>query len=536
MNDETIIRPGGRRPRTQEISHGENESQSDSDETILGFSPNHLHHNNRPQGERVKQAFNSSHQGNLNDAKKTFQSNFEQETQNYEERLKSFGRRKEKNEVKEPQLMAEMPNQTFSNVSYQISSSNRTETGTAVTDLVVPLLSMATKIKLAGSHLNIEEFKSHSIEQIKYFHSVNFSLSSNENSANKQAVEYASYGLCSMIDEIVLNTPWGQNSSWTEKSLLVIFHQQTWGGEIFFSNLEEMQKQPSNMLNVIALYFACLQLGFMGKYRSLPSGSNQLRDITTNTFNLIAQHQMSVDFTLSPNWRGVSDERSAIVKNTPFWVVLLVSLGLGFLIFLAFSLSIADKASWVNERLVQASMTKSLDITPANLYRLGTLNSSGEKYSELMEPDLIVPNVDYYGLFSELLKAEIEDRKVLIEDGDNEILIKFTSSNLFKSASHDLSDEFSDIVNKIGKFLSGKAIQLKVTGHTDSQPLRSVRYANNFELSEKRAISVRDIFVQNGIDDRSIRVVGAGDSQNIASNVTPEGRAKNRRVEIHLYQ
>ena len=69
---------------------------------------------------------------------------------------------------------------------------------------------------------------------------------------------------------------------------------------------------------------------------------------------------------------------------------------------------------------------------------------------------------------------------------------------------------------------------LAVTGHTDSTG--SDKY--NQALSERRAQSVTNYLVENGIDSKRIETMGMGESQPIASNATESGRSQNRRVEL----
>ena len=76
-----------------------------------------------------------------------------------------------------------------------------------------------------------------------------------------------------------------------------------------------------------------------------------------------------------------------------------------------------------------------------------------------------------------------------------------------------------------------------IEGHTDNIPIRASSeepFRDNIELSFLRAKAVADILAENGVSSDRISVIGHGDSRPIASNKTPEGRVKNRRVEIKL--
>jgi type VI secretion system protein ImpK len=73
-----------------------------------------------------------------------------------------------------------------------------------------------------------------------------------------------------------------------------------------------------------------------------------------------------------------------------------------------------------------------------------------------------------------------------------------------------------------------------VTGHTDNQPIRSVRYPSNWHLSQERAGSVKALLA-GVIKPERLRAEGRADAEPVESNATPAGRARNRRVEITLF-
>ena len=76
--------------------------------------------------------------------------------------------------------------------------------------------------------------------------------------------------------------------------------------------------------------------------------------------------------------------------------------------------------------------------------------------------------------------------------------------------------------------------RIRVEGHTDSDPIRKSGFKSNDELSLARATTVKDYLISHGIDDTMIEVSGLGATQPAASTETPEGKARNRRVEIVL--
>lgn len=108
---------------------------------------------------------------------------------------------------------------------------------------------------------------------------------------------------------------------------------------------------------------------------------------------------------------------------------------------------------------------------------------------------------------------------------------------LFESGSDKLREEAFPTVNQVGVILERYAEgTIEVEGHTDNVPISSARFANNNELSDARALSVFDYLIENtALNPANIKHSGRGEYVPIADNGTEEGRAKNRRVEIRIY-
>ncbi len=108
---------------------------------------------------------------------------------------------------------------------------------------------------------------------------------------------------------------------------------------------------------------------------------------------------------------------------------------------------------------------------------------------------------------------------------------------LFDSGSAELKDESMQILQKVGDILQyyGTGI-IEIEGHTDNVPINSVQYPSNEELSSARALSVFYFLRDNTLlDPMNLRHAGMGERVPIADNSTAEGRSRNRRVEIRIY-
>ena len=171
------------------------------------------------------------------------------------------------------------------------------------------------------------------------------------------------------------------------------------------------------------------------------------------------------------------------------------------------------------------------------------LGASKEEIKELQES---IQNLENEKLkLSEELAERIEESlaenflsdQVDVTFDANCVVLTFNGAFLFDSGKADLKTEALPMLNKIGKILSKYADDnIEIEGHTDSVPVNGCRYENYDVLSSYRALAVFDYLKDNASIDPSImKHSGRGEYEPIADNSTPEGRAKNRRVEIKIY-
>jgi chemotaxis protein MotB len=110
-------------------------------------------------------------------------------------------------------------------------------------------------------------------------------------------------------------------------------------------------------------------------------------------------------------------------------------------------------------------------------------------------------------------------------------------SILYDSGDAKLKDASLPILAKIGDILKKfKGYTVEITGHTDNVPISSSKYKDNNWLSSARALNAADYLInQCKLDPAHIKYSGRGEYEPIASNATAEGRAKNRRIEIKIF-
>ena len=133
-------------------------------------------------------------------------------------------------------------------------------------EAAIPLFNRASQMKLFQTQLSTPQVLAQLRQEIEYF----------ENTAEEAGMRYetvkaARYCLCTLLDEFAAKNNWA-NQEWAAHSLLVTFHNETWGGEKFFELLDKIKAEPNKNLNLLELMYYCLVIGYMGKYQVLNNG------------------------------------------------------------------------------------------------------------------------------------------------------------------------------------------------------------------------------------------------------------------------
>ncbi|MBZ9613436.1 type IVB secretion system protein IcmH/DotU [Rheinheimera maricola] len=385
--------------------------------------------------------------------------------------------------------------------------------------ILSPIILLASKVKASSFNMDLDDLKNRIKEQIDYCRSINFGMNSSFTSADK-----VSYGLCCLIDEMVLNTPWGAKSSWANESLLVIFHKEAWGGERVFEILASMSLNPAAYIHVIEFYYAMLELGFEGKYRHMNDGMRAHQTIKNNTYLLIENYNNFDAMPLSDNWQSNVEQKNSLLKVLPQWVIWSVTLAMLVVTYFIFSLMLSSQADPIKRKLVNLRSVSQISLPQHKSF--GLLNAAPK------QDDLRNNISSLYPILTSTLANEIEQNLVVVEQQNSVVSVRLTNANLFRSGSDSLSGQYIELVDKIGLALSKFRVAINVTGHSDDIPIRTIKYADNWALSEARAISVKRIIEQNLRPDSQVFARGLADTVNLVPNTSAANRALNRRVEI----
>lgn len=374
-----------------------------------------------------------------------------------------------------------------------------------------PLLSLLGKLRNSPMHSDVPGLRRRMEEELR-----NFETQGTRAGVDRETLHAARYCLCTVIDEIVLNTPWGNESAWSTESLLILFHQEAWGGEKFFMILERMLKDPPRHLDMLELMYICLSMGFEGKYRVIEGGMRTLEGIMESTFRAIRMQRGEFEQDLSPHWRGEEQPRSRLRQYVPLWVVAALSGVLLLSSFLVFSY-------FINEASAPVFKT---------LHSIGREEAPAPVAAVIPAPE--PERNTLYQYLSGFLQPEVDQGLIELIDSYTEVIIRLRNKGLFSSGRAKVSENFLPLLERIAEAISSLEGHVVVAGHSDNIPIHTIRFPSNWHLSVARAEAVTKILQQGASSTMEITAEGRADNEPLVPNDSPANRAKNRRVEIIL--
>lgn len=252
-------------------------------------------------------------------------------------------------------------------------------------------------------------------------------------------------------------------------------------------------------------------------------------------------------------------------KGSPAWMTTfsdLMNLLLCFFVLL-FSMSTVDAEKF---EMVIASLQSSFSILPSGGSSIGEgqmisagvsqlefldqfykeESNSSEEDTKKQEEKTLEEEYEQKALEeSEEMAEQIEQQaeeegiqnEVEVDFNAQYVLITLNGALLFDSGSADIREDAYPLVDKIGAILNGYDQNIiEIEGHTDNVPINTPKFESNDVLSMYRALSVKDyILGVTSLNPAYLKSSGRGAYVPVADNSTPEGRARNRRVEIKIY-
>jgi type VI secretion system protein ImpK len=374
------------------------------------------------------------------------------------------------------------------------------------------LFTLVPRLRRTAAHPDPMRLRKQLIQQLQAFEQ-----RARERGVTRERTLAARYALCSLLDEVIMSTPWGHGSIWNTQGLLVTFHQEVFGGEKFFQLLHRILPDPGGNKDLLEFLYACLALGFQGRYRLIPNGREQLDALRLRVGQAVQRVHGEFERELSPTWRGASGQFQVLRGSLPLWVSLA---GLGALLVGGFLCLSATLNSRSDQQFQALHALRSEALLPRR--ELAAVSPRAEA-----EPIKLK-------ILSGFLAPEISARLLTVEELPERSTVRISGDNLFASGSAAMNTVYQPVLIRIAAALNDVEGQIMITGHTDDRPIHSLRFPSNWDLSQARARAVLQILARRLKASNRLSFEGRGATEPVAPNDIVGNRARNRRVEITL--
>ncbi len=378
-----------------------------------------------------------------------------------------------------------------------------------------PLLQLLGRLRNTATPPDSGDLRERAVAELR-----RFEQSARDGGVPMDQLRPAHYALCASLDDVVLNTPWGNSGPWAAHSLVSTFHQEVRSGERFFDLLTQMRQNPGIFLPVLELMYLCLSLGFMGRHRLSQRGVAEIDRLREETYSVIVKQRPAPEPALSPRWMGVDAPYRPARARLPVWVAAVAGIAI-----------VAAFWAWSARNLAIASdtlMARALAVPPGHMPEIS-------RAAPVQPPRTVAGDPGVIDRLRTFLKPEIDEGLVTVTGTEATPVIRIRNRGLFASGSATLNERFMPLMNRIGLALIPEPGTVDVVGHSDNQPIRTVQFPSNFQLSAARAKSAAAALARN-VDPARLHTEGRADADPVASNATPEGREQNRRIEMTLHR
>lgn len=313
------------------------------------------------------------------------------------------------------------------------------------------------------------------------------------------------YCICTALDEAAHAMPWGIRSGWSQSNLLNHFEGDNDGGNKFFLLVGRLSMSANEYADVLEIMLRILGLGFEGRYSIIEGGERHLTKIRQRLITLVQSTREVLPPELSPHALHAHKIKRKLRFYIPHRLTLWLAIMLISSVFIWCKYHLAIRETAFETRLLAMHRGNLTKPVPKPRLRLAIL-----------------------------LKKEIEKQLVTVDETPLLSKVIFRGDYMFMVGSARVRPEMDEILRRVAQEIKRVNGRVTVVGHTDSIPINKPEFANNQVLSEQRANDVASYLLKEGIRPEFIKTQGAGETQPVADNATPAGRAKNRRVEIFV--
>lgn len=162
------------------------------------------------------------------------------------------------------------------------------------------------------------------------------------------------------------------------------------------------------------------------------------------------------------------------------------------------------------------------------------MNSRSYDQAIKLAEDAASPQQEAWDAISERIEAQGLGDQVSLQSIKGGLVMTMKETLLFPSGSADLSQQGGGWIREIAELIHSDVALISVEGHTDNIPIATDKFPSNWELSAGRASGVVREMVAAGIAPDKLRAIGYAETRPIGENTSPDGRTRNRRVQIKL--
>jgi type VI secretion system protein ImpK len=418
-------------------------------------------------------------------------------------------------EAQAPQAPAEPREKIPLEVALNARDGGEYAAANPITAAAAPLLILLGRLRLMIVDMQAVPLMNHVAQEIR-----EFEKKAIEAGAAPQDVMVAKYALCGTADDIVQNLPGTDRHVWMQYSMLAQFFQVRTSGVGFFEELKKLLANPAAHYDLLELMHACLSLGFEGQYRGAAGGDVQLQRWRRDVYQTLRHLKPRNDDDISPRWQGMAKLMRDTGASIPVWAIAGVW-GAGLVgVYLLLRFIISNDGDALAARLVALNPGDAVTIERA-------------AFEPFKGPDLTTTT--QLERIRGALAEDIAAGGLAVEPVGENIVVQVNNLLLFASGKADVRPEFEPVAARIASALDKEPGPIHVIGHTDNvKPKASSPFKSNFDLSVARAKAVEKVLAPKLTDAGRISVEGKGEDEPIADNKTPDGRAKNRRVEVMI--
>ncbi|QPC94482.1 type VI secretion system protein TssL, long form [Mesorhizobium sp. INR15] len=384
-----------------------------------------------------------------------------------------------------------------------------------------PLLMLLGQLRLIAVDRQAEPLAGHVTDAIE-----KFDRAIGKSDVTEGDARIAKYVLCEAADDLIGNLPWPRKDEWAPHGMLSRFFHVEPTGTGFYEALNKVLAEPEAHGDLLELMHACLSLGFEGQYRGVAQKDNNLERIRRDVYETLRYFKARAGYEMSPHWQGLAATAARSSFRLPLWAVAATASGVLTAAFFALRVIITNEGDALGGELLALNPSAPIAIERASV-------------APLAEPEKVVPpiaaTVTQTDRIRSALAKDIDSGGLTVGTKGDFIVVEISNLLLFQSGRAEVKPEFQPVATDIAAALEAEPGPIRIIGHTDNvKPRKSGTFKSNFDLSVARAKAVETMMVPKFSKPERITADGKGEDEPIADNATPEGRAKNRRVDVMI--